>query len=294
MSQNNKAICSLLSSKSQSRLCKTSQPRGTINTQPTATFQHKCYCRMSQDLNVGVVLACCSPLSGTTLLFPVLKKFRISKNGYTAALIHQSKRCTAIQPLFVFMRSCQNYWHWQVDDPSCRTQKNTKCTAYSVALSIDTFVFSDTFTTTTTTIKSFKEAGPGRTLSNRGHLLPDLTNKSSIPGIHIVKWMNWQPQVFLCPQHVCCGVNDYTCTHMNIHTMNYWWINANTFKEPVAVSWVPGTKESEATNLFKKLKKTEKRRKGWGWCWMPFCMLHICAAFTAWGIKLFLSMARKN
>lgn len=144
MSQNNKAICSLLSSKSQSRFCKTSQPRGTINTQPTATFQHKCYCRMSQDLNVGVVLACCSPLSGTTLLFPVLKKFRISKNGYTAALIHQSKRCTAIQPLFVLMRSCQNYWHWQVDDPSCRTQKNTKCTAYSVALSIDTFVFSDT------------------------------------------------------------------------------------------------------------------------------------------------------
>lgn len=214
MSQNKKTICSLHSSKSQSRFCKTSQPRGTINTQPTATFQHKCYCQMSQDLNVGVVLACCSPLSGTTLLFPVLKKFRISKNGYTAALIHQSECCTAIQPLFVLMRSCQNYGHWQVDDPSCRTQKNTKCTAYSVGLSIVTFVFSDTIQNNN---NNNKEAGPVRTLSNWGHLLPYLTNKSSIPGIHMVKWMNWQPHIFLCPQHVCCGVNDYTCTHTWTH-----------------------------------------------------------------------------
>lgn len=144
MSPNDKTICSLHSSKNQSRFCKTSQPRGTINTQPTATFQHECYCQMSQDLNVGVVLACCSPLSGTTLLFPVLKKFRISKNGHTAALIHESKCCTAIQPLFVLMRGCQDYRHWQVDDASCRTQ-SIECTAYSVGLSTGTFVFRTQF-----------------------------------------------------------------------------------------------------------------------------------------------------
>lgn len=114
------------------------------------TFQHKRHwqirikcARFFQHLNVGVVPACCSPLSGTALLFPVLKKLWIAKNGHTAALIHQSKCCRAIQPLFIFMSSSQNYRYWQVNDTSCRAQKNMKHTAWITqqALLISTFHF---------------------------------------------------------------------------------------------------------------------------------------------------------
>lgn len=74
------------------------------------TCQHKHYLSIGaavfvQDLDVGVVLARRSPLSGTALLLPVLKKLWVAKNSHAAALIHQSKCGTAVQPLFIFM-SC--------------------------------------------------------------------------------------------------------------------------------------------------------------------------------------------
>ena len=77
-----------------------------------------------------MVLARCSPLSGTALLLPVLKKLWVAKNSHTAALIHQSKCGAAVQPLFVFMSSRQNYRYWQVNDTPCRTQENMKHTAW--------------------------------------------------------------------------------------------------------------------------------------------------------------------
>ena len=79
-----------------------------------------------QDLDVGVVLACRSPLSGTTFFLPVLKKLWIAKNSHAAALIHQSKCRAAVQPLFILPRSRQNYRHWQVNDTPCRAQTHTQ------------------------------------------------------------------------------------------------------------------------------------------------------------------------
>lgn len=111
MSPNDKTICSLHWSKIQSPFCKDSHnPRKNSHT-GNGHIQHKRHCPMSQDLDVGVAPARCSPLSGTTLLFPVLKKFRIPEDGHAAALIHQSERCAAVQPVLVLLRSCQDYRH---------------------------------------------------------------------------------------------------------------------------------------------------------------------------------------
>ena len=86
--------------------------------------------KFTQDLDIGVILACCSPLPGTALLLPVLKKLWIAKNRHPAALIHQRKSRAAVQPLFVFLSSRQDYRYWQVNDTPCRAQKKVKHTAY--------------------------------------------------------------------------------------------------------------------------------------------------------------------
>lgn len=81
-----------------------------ISNQPISLFHN--------HLNVRVVPACCSPLSGTTTLLSVLNKLWIVNNSYTAALLHQNKCRPVIQALFTFMNSCQNYRQCQVNDTS--------------------------------------------------------------------------------------------------------------------------------------------------------------------------------
>lgn len=67
--------------------------------------------RTPQDLDVGVILAGCPPLSGTALFFPVLEKLWITENSHAAALIYKGKGCAAVQPLFVFMGGRQDDGH---------------------------------------------------------------------------------------------------------------------------------------------------------------------------------------